>query len=545
MNIDQGSLKETPAGALLLKIFEEGKSGVLYLKRDEILKELYIDRGKIVWVASNSEVDTLENMLILHKRVEKQNIDQIKMNSKNEIELGKNLVEKGMLTLEELIEFSKVQMRKIVKSILKWGDGVYYFSKDVPANTFINLEIDLKKFVFDFVKVDLDMGFIWKGIGSFQELFLKSEDNKKIEKYDLSQAELELLDKFTGEVNVEVISLNFVGLPKEEILKTIYFYLLAGLLYKKDDYIEEDERLKVPDNLISESKKDPINLDNEISEIEQIDLDDINEEESYSYEKEFKKDIDEKEKTVLDNKDVIEEDISITDKMLQDLNKEETKKKSKIFNIFFILVVIAIIIAGVVLFVLDKGDNIAKNTIINKPVKKSADSKGMDRNPDKKNELSTSKSLIKSVNEENNVKGVKADTGLSLKKSDKPSAIVKNLKKDNSKIDSRTPFDYFNSGRFVKAGNLWRKDLLNSDYKYSVLLELDCQKESVKYAYRKIKNKINFFIINHTRNGKNCYLVLYGRYKTDLDALRSIDFLPKYFLNQKNPPRVLELAKYL
>jgi len=544
MNIDQGSLKETPAGALLLKIFEEGKSGVLYLKRDEILKELYIDRGKIVWVASNSEVDTLENMLILHKRVEKQNIDQIKNNSKNEIELGKNLVEKGMLTLEELIEFSKVQMRKIVKSILKWGDGVYYFSKDVPANTFINLEIDLKKFVFDFVKVDLDMGFIWKGIGSFQELFLKSEDNKKIEKYDLSQAELELLDKFTGEVNVEVISLNFVGLPKEEILKTIYFYLLAGLLNKKDD-VEEDERLKVPDNLISESKKDPISLENEISEIEQIDLDDINEEESYSYEKEFKKNINEKEKTVLDTKDVIEEDISITDKMLQDLNREETKKKSKLFNIFFVLVVIAIIISGVMFFVLDKGEIIAKDSKINKPFKKSVNSKGIEKNAEDKNEISPSKSLIKNINEEKNVKGVKIDKGISLKKSDKPSTIVKNLKKDNSKMDGRTPFDYFSSGKFVKAGNLWRKKLLNSNYKYSVLLELDCKKESVKYAYKRIKNKINFFIINHTRNGKNCYLVLFGRYKTDLDALRSIDFLPKYFLNQKNPPRVLELAKYL
>ncbi len=547
MNIEQGSLRENSAGALLLKIFELQKTGVLYLKRDEILKELYIERGKLIWTASNSEVDTLSNMLILQKKLPKESIEEVKKDTKNEIELGKLLVGNGTITLDELIEFSKVQMRKIVKSVLKWSDGVYYFSKDVPANAFINLEIDLKDFVYNFVKFDLDMGFIWKGIGSFQEIFFKTGDDKKIEKYNLSKEELELLDKFTGEVNVEVISLNFVGLPKEEILKIIYFFLLSELLVKKEDF--EEEKFSIPDMLINKEENKDKDQETDIGEIGQIDLEEIDNINSPGGVDIKMNSANEPDHPIISPEDEIpvspHKDISITDKMLMDLKKENSGKKSKLLNYFLYFVVIALIAGGAIFIYLNNADDgvieSKKNT--------------NDINLKKKNMISVKSIQKKTIDKKssNSEKIQNSDAGnkKNLKSSKKNQKKIDNsLNKRGSKVikkqkKTENPVEFMRKGNFRKAAVLWKNELLGSGFSYSILLELDCVKESVKFAYKKIVRKNNFALIEITRNGRSCYLVLYGKFRNETEAKNAIRYLPSYFLNQNNPPRVLELKKYL
>ncbi|MDD8012768.1 MAG: hypothetical protein PHX05_04745, partial [Acidobacteriota bacterium] len=69
---------------------------------------------------------------------------------------------------------------------------------------------------------------------------------------------------------------------------------------------------------------------------------------------------------------------------------------------------------------------------------------------------------------------------------------------------------------------------------------------SVRSAYRQVEDKENFFLLNKTsRDGRNCWLVLWGRYRTADEAALSIKQLPDYFMKQSNPPSVLELEPYL
>ncbi len=90
-----------------------------------------------MWAVSNSDVDMLENILVSENKVDAQTISLLKSESKNMVDLGKSLVEKGILSFEEFVSYSKDQLDKILTSVLKWSDGVYYFSKDVPAETYI------------------------------------------------------------------------------------------------------------------------------------------------------------------------------------------------------------------------------------------------------------------------------------------------------------------------------------------------------------------------------------------------------------------------
>ena len=105
---------------------------------------------------------------------------------------------------------------------------------------------------------------------------------------------------------------------------------------------------------------------------------------------------------------------------------------------------------------------------------------------------------------------------------------------------------HFAAGNFRAAADAWRVEILATQTKFSILLEMDCVKESVRSAYRQVENKGDFFLLNkRSRDGRGCWLVLWGRYRTPDEATLSMKLVPEYFRKQSNPPSVIELAPYL
>jgi hypothetical protein len=103
----------------------------------------------------------------------------------------------------------------------------------------------------------------------------------------------------------------------------------------------------------------------------------------------------------------------------------------------------------------------------------------------------------------------------------------------------------YQQGRYQEAATQWKRDITDSRIKYSILLELDCQTESVRYAYSQIVIKSNFFLLPRKLGDRHCFLVMWGRFATRQEAESAIKGVPQYFWQQQNPPRVLELRPYL
>ena len=196
---EKGSIRETPAMKLLLTIFEQGLTGILYIKREDILKVLYFSRGKLIWAISNSEVDKLENILLSRGLADPVTINKIKTQARISDSIGKLLVEQGLITLEELIESTKEQLKRIIISVLKWKDGGFQFIKDAPPERLLSLDLDITQFVVDFIVEEVDLSEILKEIGSLQVEFIKNPDEQKLAKYHLSDKQKELLNSFDGE----------------------------------------------------------------------------------------------------------------------------------------------------------------------------------------------------------------------------------------------------------------------------------------------------------------------------------------------------------
>jgi hypothetical protein len=129
---------------------------------------------------------------------------------------------------------------------------------------------------------------------------------------------------------------------------------------------------------------------------------------------------------------------------------------------------------------------------------------------------------------------------------EKPPAEIKEIVPVQSLPDeTANARQVFASGKFSAAGDLWGREMVAEKIAFSILLEMDCLEESVNNAYQQITDKENFFILNRVKDGRSCWLVFWGKFRTQNEAQQNLELIPEYFFKQSDPPRIIDLAQYL
>ncbi|NIM17267.1 MAG: DUF4388 domain-containing protein [Candidatus Aminicenantes bacterium] len=547
---EKGSLKDTPIIKLLLTIFEQGLSGILYVKHADVLKVLYFSKGKLIWAISNSGEDKLENILVSESLVDPAVIQKIKKESHVSESVGKLLVEKGLITLEELVDSSREQLKRIIIDALKWADGGFQFVKEAPPERLLSLDLAVTDFIIDYIVEEMNIKEILNAIGSLQVELIKNPDKEKLSKYHLSDRQVELLDSFDGGKKLESILSSYSGGHRESLLKIIYFFLMAGLLIKKGtasptdkesfmavDGDQPGERV-FPAAFLQDINKKEVELpdlpdfesDNDLDdaaavpavpdvpdvEIEEIPVETAKKTEDIERDTgsfEVGKDVEmELYQEVAASADLFSHS-SAGDEEPGAVRPPGEKKRIKLFNVIFILIFLILIISGVILLLLPL---LESDTPIEEMVKKK-------------------------------------DAGDIIKIEEaKPAPSMAAGGKEKGDEDKETipptgkpAPSYFREGNLITAGDVWKKELKKTGVKYSILLELDCLKESVMNAYSRLAKKKDFFILNRKSGSRNCFLVMWGKFYTRKDAEEATKLIPNYFWQQKNPPQILELSGYL
>lgn len=551
---EKGSLKDTPIIKLLLTIFEQGLSGILYVKHADVLKVLYFSRGKLIWAISNSGEDKLENILVSGSLVEPTAIQKIKKESHISESVGKLLVEKGLITLEELVDSSREQLKRIIIDALKWKDGGFQFVKEAPPERLLSLDLAVTDFIIDYIVEEMDIKEVWNTIGTLHVELIKNPDKEKLSKYQLSDRQVELLNSFDGGKKLESLLSSYSGGHQESLLKIIYFFLMAELLIKKEAASPPDKESFMtvdgdqPDirDLSGEFLQDTNKKEVEITDLPVLERDDdandeavetsdpaVEIEEITVETTEKTEDIEKDTGSFEVDKDVevelYQEIAASTDKFShssasdeepQTVRPPEEKKRRKLLNVTFILLFLILVISGVILLLLPL---LESDTPTEEMVKK------------------------KDANDIIKIEEVKPDS---------PTAAVGNEKeevkgpekpgdKETIPPTGKPALSYFREGNLITAGDVWKKELKKAGVRYSILLELDCLKESVMNAYSRLKAKKDFFIINRKSGRKNCFLVMWGKFYNWKDAEEAIKLIPSYFWQQKNPPQIMELSGYL
>ena len=557
MLVEKGDLKEVLPLKVLLGVVESNLTGILYFKKEEILKVLYFNNGKLTWAISKDVKDSLFSLILERKLIDQSVLEDIVKQVDKEEFFGKRLVELGLLSLENLIDLTKEQLKRIVVSVLDWEYGTFQFAKDTPPERFFSLDIDVIFYIKHYIANVITLDKIWHVVGSMQNEFIYSINENKFKLLTLTDSQKDLLYKFKGDINLETILARYNSEQRDSVLRNVYFFLQTGLLIKRefDTYSENvkfsdigkelDEKFKKVTDKKEENKME-INFENGFEADKGFDKPENKDNININNEKRINYVFEENTNKTKDEVSQIEKPDYNFD--VQKFIEKEHKKNSKLYFVLITLVVLFFVIGGVIFIIISS--NKIEEEFGKKNMIELNESQTVKEHPINikettliKEDSNATKANKKEIEQKKEDKSIERESIAKQKKGYKPVKKDENLT-NNSKLVSQA-LSYLKNKRFLIAIDLWKQVIVNSGYKYSILLELDCLKSSVLYSFNKFKNKNNFFILSRVKNGRQCYLVFWGRFLTKDEAKIGLKSIPEYFWKQSDPPEVVELSLYI
>ncbi len=255
-----------------------------------------------------------------------------------------------------------------------------------------------------------------------------------------------------------------------------------------------------------------------------------------------------------------------SDDLIFQLTNEESKKKPYLNLIIIGLITISAIIIALVYYIRYKEDNTlleAKQTISKQIEKKQEET---DKSPQDISIVSITKpkesKLPKEIAELKNKTKMPTEITVEEKKDtlqpsqtelakikttpkqeiiSKPET-VESTKKPNENDHWEIAQSLFKNGNLLNAANTWKNTLKKSTSYYTIQVELACQNETILEAYNSFNDKNKFYLLPKTFQGKQCYIIGYGIFKSKNEATNNYNDLPKILLNQKYPPRIVNIS---
>ena len=562
---DKGNLAETAPLKLLLAMNEQNQTGILYFRKNDILKVFYLNQGKISWAISSDEEDKIEHVLVNNKLVNPDALAPYLAGNKISESFGKILVENGLISLETLINASRDQLKRITTSVLFWNSGTYQLESESPPTRLVSLELEIVPLVYHYIQTHMDLNIIWEEIGSLSGELRQVPEPEKIFLYDLDADQQEVFSCFREAQRPEAVLLRFSAERKHTILKILYFLLVTGLLVKKEpglaaalDFNELDSLFgnALPENQNAVSIETPplINED-DIKDIPQLDLPGIHEDPAITEVK--LPDFPEPEPAQRDRpiKKAAEAPRAAppqrTATPMQPLLLD--KPKSRWRSVSFISILLTVVAIALFIWFDRTPDSSTAPTVVPRSSSKAAPKPlpGQAAAPaEQKPAATVDGSEAPSASPAGQTTAAEANTveaqAVPATVQEKP-RVEKNepFPEPTPSAAAATARQAFIAGEFSNAGDLWRRELIAAKITFSILLEMDCLEQSVQSAYQQVTDKENFFLLNRVKAERNCWLVLWGKFRTRDEAQQNMSLVPEYFFKQSAPPVVIELEPYL
>jgi hypothetical protein len=543
---NKGTLTEIAPIKLLLAMDDQSQTGILYFRKNEILKVFYLNQGKISWAISSDEEDKIEHILLYKKLVSPEALAPYLAGNKISESFGKILVENGLITLETLINASRDQLKRIATSVLFWNNGSYQLESESPPTRLVSLELEIVPLVYDYIQAHMDVNIIWEELGSLSGELKQASEQEKIFQYNLDAEQEEVFACFREPQRPETVLLRFSAERKHAILKILYFLLVTGLLIKKETDMMPSLDFNELDSLFGHDQADaqstvnveipPMINEADIKDIPTMGLPEISEprattEVSFAGLPNVTPETPSKPKETVSQKPFVAKPerrpISI-----QPLHQE--KPKSKWLSVSFLSILLTIIVIAAFLW-------------FNRTPKFPEAEPAAARPPAHRKPIAPEKQPAVAAEPAGKPAGIATDQKTTPPETrEKPAADKKEpLQAQTLPVAAADPRQAFASGDLNGAGDLWRRELVEAKIGFSILLEMDCLEQSVSSAYQQIVDKDNFFVLNRVKAGRSCWLVLWGKFRTQNEAEQNLNLIPEYFFKQSEPPAVIELAPYL
>jgi hypothetical protein len=225
-------LAQTALPEILVTIHRYKAPGVVECRRGDVIKRIYLDRGQIIFAATNQISESLGDKLLNAGRITQEqytaSLVRVRETGKRH---GVALVEMGILTNEELFTAVREQIENILWTLFAWDSGAVTF---VPGRDkhleFVKVDIPVPRAVLNGVRKMPDARALVARLGVKTTLFART--NNVVEDLELTPDEQKLLDAVDGRrVLYELV--NTPPLAPADNARILYGFFALQLITEK------------------------------------------------------------------------------------------------------------------------------------------------------------------------------------------------------------------------------------------------------------------------------------------------------------------------
>jgi curved DNA-binding protein CbpA len=227
-----GDLAHRSSGDVLAEVQKRQNSGVLRLRKDTLIRQLFIDTGAMIRFA----VSTLptENITALFKEkggVTDEHVRQATAAKQREELLGTTLVRLGILTRETLASLTREHIHRVVVGALAMREGTYEFQPGaLPFREQLDGGISTPEILLEWARALPDTDAIKRRFGSPEiRVALSPRPPEGYQKISLNPAEGYIMSRVDGRASVGEICL-VSPMGEEVTLRALFGLALAGIL---------------------------------------------------------------------------------------------------------------------------------------------------------------------------------------------------------------------------------------------------------------------------------------------------------------------------
>lgn len=243
-----GGIKEFNLPKILISLNNNKKTGTLTVRIPPYTKKIYFDTGNVIFASSTSNDDKLGPMLIKAGKITfwqyEESVMFLKMTGKK---LSTILVERGYLTPKDLYMGVTIQVKEIIYSLFPLEYAEYEFEEgEIPKHEVLKLKLGMGNLIYEGVKRINNFVRIKRGMPDMKStLVINIGTSDLFEGIELTLYEKNLLSMIDGiKTIIELVDNAFSDSSPFEVVKSLYFFWLIGVLKEKETTVEEKKTEK-------------------------------------------------------------------------------------------------------------------------------------------------------------------------------------------------------------------------------------------------------------------------------------------------------------
>lgn len=240
----KGSLEETPYAVLLFALARAQRTVVLQLNRRQLTKEIIFEDGVPVQCSSNLVHETLSRFMLSTGRIDEITAnDCLSQSCARSVRFGDILIEKGIITAEELLKVLQQNLARKLLDGFSWRDGTFRIG-GIPDAVDSTLKVNVAQLIVFGVtrfatqqQVDASIGpLIGKALAIPQSPFFSLDE---IRLNNEQRAIVDKLDKRPMRIDELAAA---PGVPYPDLTRLLYALTLIGAVVEAETIQQQESR---------------------------------------------------------------------------------------------------------------------------------------------------------------------------------------------------------------------------------------------------------------------------------------------------------------